>query len=365
MQRDAKLTADRLNRLRRFRLRLAALLERTTGAPPTPPAAESVPERVERRTKAKLFHGSARSDLGSTSPWLMLPAERNFSLYVPEHSVGKDGAPMPLLVMIHGCKQSADDFARGTRMNELAEREGFAVLYAEQSSFANFRRCWNWFEPNTAAGQGECAIVLEMVIAAKKLAKIDAQRVYVTGMSSGAALAGLLAFHHPDQFAGVAMHSGLPPLANPSASSAILAMRNGVRIDCVALAESYWEIQADFPPPLIVIHGDDDSRVHERNATASMKLWEALWEGAPDGATSDEMTALTRRDKTVPAADGGRAYVQSDLLRGGRIVARSVRVAGLAHAWSGGDPELDFNDARGPDASALIWRFLSPQVHNA
>ncbi|TAG49034.1 MAG: phospholipase [Betaproteobacteria bacterium] len=361
MQKDVKLATEKLARLRRFRLRLAALLNRTAASPPLRPAPEPASQRLERSAKAKLFHGNARSDLGSTSPWLMLPAERNFSLYVPEHPLGKDTAPMPLLVMIHGCKQSADDFARGTRMNDLAAREGFAVLYAEQSSFANFRRCWNWFEPNTAAGHGECAIVLEMIVAAKKLAKIDAHRVYAAGMSSGAALAGLLAFHHPDQFAGVAMHSGLPPLANPSASSAILAMRNGVRIDTGALAESYWEIQADFPPPLIVIHGDDDHRVHERNATASMKLWEALWEGAPDGAAPNEMTALTRNDKALPAAEGSRAYAQMDLLRSGRIVARSVRVAGLAHAWSGGNPELEFNDARAPDASELIWRFLSRQ----
>ncbi len=362
MKEDKKLDAAKLDRLRRFRLRLSALLARKAPAA-QPPEPLTVAVRVSESTAAKLFLGSARSDLGSTSPWLMLPAERNFSLYVPAHPSGRDAAPMPLLVMIHGCKQNADEFARGTRMNEIADSEGFAVLYAEQSSFANFRRCWNWFEPNTAAGQGECAIVLEMIVAAKKLTSIDRHRVYVAGMSSGAALAGLIGYHHPDLIAGVAMHSGLPPLANPSASSAVLAMKNGARLDAAALSEAYWEIQADFPPPLMVIHGDADSRVHERNATASMRLWEALWEGAPDGATAAEKTALTRVDKTVAATESSRGYTQTDLLRHGRIVARSLRVSGLAHAWSGGDATLDFNDARGPNVSALLWRFLSRQVH--
>jgi poly(hydroxyalkanoate) depolymerase family esterase len=312
-----------------------------------------------KTVKARTVSGTAHSDNGATAPWLLLPADRTYRLRIPEHAKNNDG--LPLVVMIHGCRQSSEEFEQGTRINALADSEGFAVLYAEQSTFANFRRCWNWFEPNTAAGDGECAIILEMIRAARRHVKIDASRVYLVGMSSGAALAGLIAFYHPDVVAGVAMHSGLPPLSNPSAATAMLAMRNGARIDSDALAESYWEVQTELPPPLLIIHGDADSRVHERNATATLKLWQSIFERAPNG----ESGALTRDEKMIDANADSRGVTQVDLLRQGRIAARSMRVHGLAHAWSGGDAALDFNDAKGPDATAQIWKFLERQVRTA
>jgi poly(hydroxyalkanoate) depolymerase family esterase len=347
------LTAQqKLSRLHRFRERLTTLIakKRSGGS-----ATESVSPVVAKVARQRVFSGTAQSDEGATSPWLLLPAERNYHVYVPERE--KNGQGIPLVVMIHGCRQSAEDFEQGTRMNALADTQGFAVLYADQSTFANFRRCWNWFEPNTAAGHGECAIVLEMISAARKHVKIDAARVYLVGLSSGAALAGLIAFHHPDLIAAVAMHSGLPPLSNPSPATAVLAMRNGARIDPEALAESYWEMQADLPPPLIMIHGDADTRVHESNSTALLKLWQTLWMQAPNG----DGGALQREEKEIDATESSRSYKQIDLLRSGRIVARSLRVHGLAHAWSGGDASIEFNDARGPDATHAIWRFLERQ----
>jgi poly(hydroxyalkanoate) depolymerase family esterase len=356
--RNSFLIQQKAARLDRFRLRLDQLATKHTGRSLQSEAIATAPASTPRVARQRTISGSARSDDGATSPWLLLPAERSFHLYVPEHHKNGDG--IPLVLMIHGCRQSAAEFEQGTRMNALADAQGFAVLYAEQSTFANFRRCWNWFEPNTAAGHGECAIVLEMISSARKHVKIDALRVYVVGMSSGAALAGLIAFHHPDLIAGVAIHSGLPPLSNPSPATAVLAMRNGARGDTDALAESFWETQADLPPPLIVIHGDADARVHERNATAIINLWEALWNGAPNG----ESSAIKRDERTFERSDTSRAYTQLDLLREGRIVARSIRIHGLAHAWSGGDAALEFNDGNGPDASSVIWKFLERQSHD-
>ena len=311
---------------------------------------------VARLTDARTVEGSAHSADGATAPWLLLPAERSYRLYLPPHVVQNDGGEaLPLVVMIHGCRESAEAFERGTRMNAIAEREGFAVLYPDQATFANIRRCWNWFEPNTAAGNGECAIILEMIDQAYGHVMLDRSRVCVAGMSSGGALASLLAYHHPDVFAAAAVHSGLPPMMPPSAAAAIAAMEKGVRVDAEMLAESYWNTHEVLPPPLIVLHGDADTSVTEKNATSLLQLWEKLIEAAP------QTNPLVREAREFAATDTASAYSQIDELRDGRIVIRGVRIHGLGHAWSGGDAELPFNDANGPDASAMIWKFFERQ----
>ena len=309
-----------------------------------------------RFTQAKAVEGSARSADGATSPWLLLPAQRNYRLYVPPHvSLRNGGDTLPLVVMIHGCRETAEEFERGTRMNAIADREGFAVLYPDQATFANIRRCWNWFEPNTAAGNGECAIILEMIREARKHAKLDPARVYVAGMSSGAAIAGLLAYHHPAMFAAVAVHSGLPPMMPPSASGAISAMKKGVRVNGDLMAQMYWNTHNVLPPPLIVLHGDQDETVTERNATSMVKLWEKLYETAP------QANPLQRMEMEIDSAENARSHSQIDQQRDGRTVISGLRIHGLAHLWSGGDATLPFNDAKGPDASELIWSFFDKQ----
>ena len=369
-------------KLQRFRARITALIARKLGlqlerapepvapppavSPPMPVAAPVAPQisiepAIEiatklppvERTNARTFAGSARSSDGATSPWLLLPPERAYRLYVPPHVA--DGEPLPLVVMIHGCRETAEDFERGTRMSAIADRAGFAVLYPDQAKFANIRRCWNFFEPNTAAGNGECAIILEMIKAANQHVALDRARVYVAGMSSGGALAALLAYHHPDVFAAAAVHSGLPPMMPPSAAAAISAMEKGVRVDPEALADSYWNTHEVPPPPLIIVHGNADETVTERNATGLMRVWEKLLETAP------QATPLAREEREFESTETSRAYSQVDLQREGRIVVRSLRIHGLAHAWSGGDAELQFNDAKGPDASVAIWKFFERQ----
>lgn len=378
-----------LDRLKRFRDRLRGLILRVKPAPKTAPLAPTqhtpaaapiaplhdaahaprphdpeathhgvaeapAPHPVAPALKpAHTYEGTARSEDGATSPWLLLPPERNYRLYVPAHA--HDAPAMPLVVMIHGCKESAEEFAGGTRMNAIADREGFAVLYPDQANFANIRRCWNWFESHTAAGLGECAIILEMVRAAHKHATLNSERVYVAGMSSGAALAGLLAYHHPESFAAVAMHSGLPPMNPSSTAGAIAAMEKGVRVDAEALSKAYWTAHATLPPTLLVLHGDADARVTEKNATTMTRLWEKIFESAPHAEP------LQRDDKEFPSHDGARSYSQINWRREGRVVIRGVRIHGLAHAWSGGDAAFEYNDPRGPDASAMIWRYFERQ----
>ena len=342
-------------RLRALFARQRAAEQQHTAAPANAPQATQPTESpVAMPTgTARTFEGSAGSQDGATAPWLLLPKERRYRLHLPPHAQGD--APLPLVIMIHGCRETAEEFERGTRMSALADREGFAVLYPDQANFANIRRCWNWFKPNTAAGNGECAIILAMIYEAARHAKLSRSRVYVAGMSSGGALAALLGFHHPGVFAGVAVHSGLPPMASPSPAAAITAMEKGVRVDADALANAYWNTHGESPPPLLVLHGDADDSVTERNANALVSLWAKLFESAP------QATPLARVTHEKAATADARGALHSDYSRDGQVLLRGVSIHGLGHAWSGGDASLPFNDALGPSASELIWSFFRAQ----
>jgi poly(hydroxyalkanoate) depolymerase family esterase len=319
------------------------------------PAPEAAPPR---RLPPRLLRDSVLLPGASAAPWLLLPRQRNYRLYIPARSA--DAAPLPLVVMIHGCRQDAEMFARGTRMDRLADAHGFAVLYPEQAQLANVRRCWSWFDPKTADGAGECELVLEMIREATRKAAIADRTVYVAGLSSGGALAALLAYHHPERFRGVAVHSGLAPVWPISATQALTVMKRGPGDQADAMAARYWARHGSgraaprLPPPLLVIHGDADARVSEVNAGALVTLWRTIHETAP-GAPPP----VHKATEAHAAQANARAYTQTDYRAGDRLVLSGIRIHGLAHAWSGGDASEPFFDPMGPVASELIWRFFS------
>ncbi|WP_394777961.1 alpha/beta hydrolase family esterase, partial [Undibacterium sp.] len=133
--------------------------------------------------------------------WLYLPNAAPSS--APSSAAGK-----PLLIMLHGCEQSAGDFSEGTRMNQLAGDKGYAVLYPQQSLQAHANRCWKWYDPPTQRGAGDIALIAKMIRDTIEKHAIDPRRVYVCGISAGAAMAQILALTHPDLIAAVGMHSG-------------------------------------------------------------------------------------------------------------------------------------------------------------
>lgn len=309
-------------------------------------------------TSARWLEGTAKNADGRI-PWVLTPPERNYRLYIPAVNIEN----RPLLVMIHGCRQDAAAFAEATRMNALADAHGFAVLYPDQTEVANMHRCWNWFETETLAGRGEVAILLTMIDRAVKRAGADAENVVVAGLSSGGALAALLAFSYPERFSSVAVHSGLAPHAADTVTSALAAMRDGADLDIAALTKRYWREHQLPPPPLLVVHGDADDRVHSKNADQLFDLWASL----NQAETTDP---LPRMQHDFTAALSQRAYRTTSITARqsapdrhdthntqGFKLAEGVRIEGLQHAWSGGNAALPFNDALGPDASKLIVAF--------
>ena len=279
--------------------------------------------------------------------------QRDYFLYIPD-TVGRRDR-VPLLVMLHGCSQDAYAFAQGSRMNELADEYRFVVLYPQQSLHANALRCWNWFEPQTGQGAAEAAAIAALVREVARRYPIDRSRVYVAGISAGGAMTAILALCYGALFAACAIVAGVMYRAADSALAGARAMHSGAAVSPENVADdaaSRVSRNVQFVPAL-VIHGTHDSVVHPRNAEQIIRQFQRFAEvlGAPSGPLAD---GVEQRISTA-----GRSYCQRDYVRGDQLLLRSLLIDGLGHAWSGGDERLRFNDAAQPDASRLIWDFLS------
>jgi poly(hydroxyalkanoate) depolymerase family esterase len=263
---------------------------------------------------------------------------RTCKLYVPAGHTGQAG---PLIVMLHGGTQSADDFAAGTRMNELAERHGFLVAYPEQSRGANPKGYWNWFQPkDQRRGSGEPSLIAGLTEQIIDKYAIDARRVYVAGFSAGGAMAAVMATAYPDVYAAAGVHSGLPAGAAHDIPSAFTAMAQGAAT------------HGSTPVPLMIFHGDGDATVTHHNADCLVRA------ALPDAR--DRQRPLTTKAR-VP---GGHAYtrrVYTD--RDGTPLVEHWTIHQAGHAWSGGSPHGTYTDPRGPDASTELARFFAQHAH--
>jgi poly(hydroxyalkanoate) depolymerase family esterase len=268
---------------------------------------------------------------------------RSYKLYVP--ACAEAGAALPLVVMLHGCTQSPDDFAAGTRMNDWAERDGFLVCYPAQTSSANGQRCWNWFKDgDQKRGAGEPALIAGITRDVMARRPVDPDRVYVAGLSAGGALAATMGQRYPDLYAAVGIHSGLACGAAHDANSAFAAMRAGAG---PLVADS-----GAAPVPAIVFHGDRDSTVNPVNA---------------DEVTAQAVHAAAVKTVSEDGAEpGGRTYRRMRHLDAdGRVIVEQWTIHGAGHAWSGGSAAGSYTDPQGPDASGEMLRFFAEHVGTA
>jgi poly(hydroxyalkanoate) depolymerase family esterase len=260
---------------------------------------------------------------------------RTYKLFIPSRSQGQ---PLPLVVMLHGCTQSPDDFAAGTRMNFLAEEQNCFVVYPEQPSGANQAKCWNWFRTgDQQRGGGEPSLIAGITRQIMRDYSIDPKRVYVGGLSAGGAAAAIMGATHADLYAAVGIHSGLACGAASDLPSAFVAMRQGGGSEAIA----------DGRPtvPTIVFHGDGDTTVHPNNGDRIV--------GQSSKARSPTTKVLRGR---VP---DGHAYTRTILTdAGGRAISEHWNIHGAGHAWSGGSPAGSYTDPRGPDATREMLRFF-------
>jgi poly(hydroxyalkanoate) depolymerase family esterase len=249
---------------------------------------------------------------------------RDYALFEPS-TTGRI-APRALVVMLHGCTQDAADMARGTRMNEAAEREDFTVLYPEQPATAHPQRCWNWYVPaQSGRDAGEAGLLAAMIDSVAGAHHIDAGHVALVGMSAGAAMAANLVVAYPERFGALAMHSGIAAGAATDVAGALRAMRqgnaNGDVLGAAAFAAMGSRARAI---PVLVMHGTDDKVVSPANLHAVVRQWTVV------------------RERT-----GSSALVEEHVF------------TGVGHAWSGGAAEGSYTAPAGPSATELIVAFLS------
>lgn len=260
---------------------------------------------------------------------------RTYKLFIPSRSQGKQ---LPLIVMLHGCTQSPDDFAAGTRMNFMAEERNCFVVYPEQPSGANQSKCWNWFRTgDQRRGGGEPSMIAGITRKVMRDHAIDPKRVYVAGLSAGGAAAAIMGATYPDLYAAVGVHSGVACGAASDLPSAFAAMRQGGGSKAI--------INGKTSVPTIVFHGDRDTTVHPKNGDQIIE----------QSAGAARATRKVLRGR-VP---DGHAYTRTVLIDGGgRAISEHWNVRGAGHAWSGGSPAGSYTDAQGPDATREMLRFF-------
>jgi poly(hydroxyalkanoate) depolymerase family esterase len=288
----------------------------------------------------------------STAPWV-LPS-RDYLVYVPRGHSRWSWRRLPLIVLLHGCRQTPEVAAAATRIGALADDLGCLVLLPRQKERANAWGCWNWFEWNTERGWGETAIVAAQIRAVRRRYRIDTGRVFVAGLSSGGGLAAVLGLRRPDLVAGVFVHSGVACGAASSPLAALGVLKNGADRDVVRIGARARSETAPgtLPVPLVTIQGGRDDVVAPINAAQLVRQYLAL--NDHPAATSGAADELPPPDSSTTTMAAGRSIVVSEWRRSNRLLARHVLVDALGHAWSGGDAQYPYNDPAPPDATALL-----------
>lgn len=274
----------------------------------------------------------------------------NYFVYTPDPTKQKPNTEgMPLVVMLHGCKQTASAFAHGTKMNVLAQSHGFVALYPQQDLRNSVIRCWRWFDRGDFSGMAEMHTLMDMIHTVIEDYKLDNRKVFLVGLSAGAGMASILAANQPDEFCAVALHSGpvLNKAHNVTSGLQVMADRELDSDACLLHYLSGFEPKS-FYMPAMIIQGINDMTVNKSNATELAKQFLHLNNLPMDLETKYEfLDAGTERE-----------YRHAAFYKQGHTVVETIEACSLEHAWGGGDTSLPYNSDEGPDSSALIIDFF-------
>lgn len=280
-----------------------------------------------------------------------LVSRLDYFIFTPSATARKpDTKGMPLVVMLHGCQQDAALFAQGTQMNVVAQRNGFVVLYPQQSRRNHITKCWRWHDINDGPGMSEVHTIMKIIRSTIMMHDLDPHKVYVAGLSAGAAMAGVLAASYPEQFTAVAMHS-CPVLGRAHDTLTAVKVMQDIHLDDDQALASYV---APLNPskkeliPAMIIQGQRDHVVHQRNADELVKQFLYL-NNLPMGSEGSSQLYFPHSNKE---------YSQTIYRSGNKRILEFIKIKRLDHAWAGGDYRLPFNSQYGPNSSQLIWEFF-------
>jgi poly(hydroxyalkanoate) depolymerase family esterase len=297
--------------------------------------------------------GSVTAEAGTFAGQHTEPAgTRSFRGYVPS---GYDPAkPLPLVVALHGCTETADQFRQLTRFDELAESRKFVVVYPEQSKDANFLSCWNWFQDaHMHRGAGEPSIIAGITGWVQQHYAIDPQRIYVTGLSAGGAMASVMGATYPDRYAAIGVGSG----CEYAAGAPCAGYRSADPERAGLLAEQAMGSFAR-PMPVVVFQGDSDTTVPAVNAEQLVRQWQVTGDWADDGAANGSVPRMAQKTSFKRGSGRRTASVARYADGRGRELVQRWLVRGMGHAWSGGCSCAANADPRGPNATRAMYAFF-------
>lgn len=272
--------------------------------------------------------------------------------------------PVPLVLMLHGCMQKAEDLAAASGMNDLADKNNLLVVYPEQAAAANPLRCWNWFDPkHQSRDAGEPALIAAVIQDIRSSYSIDAKRVYVVGISAGGAMAVVMGATYPELFAGLGVIAGAEYKAGTTVEAGLAAMKLGGPDPDQQGLLAFQTIQKSSGGsrkrmPVIAFHGTKDPYLNPINTDQLIAQWAETNDYLDDGKDNDSITSQSPNE-TKGAVPNGYSYTRYRYKdSNGRLLMEKWIVAGLGHAWPGSPIANQFADVKGPNASAEMWRFF-------
>lgn len=302
---------------------------------------------------------------GNTGIWQVFTysssqGSRIYYVYTPVNY--HRGTPVPMIVMLHGCTQTAADFAAGTQIDTLADQKQFIVVYPQQSSSASPLACWNWFQlADQYRNSGEAQIIAGITQTVEQNTSqwtINMHRVYLAGMSAGATFASIMGATYPDLYAAIGVHSGLEYQAATNTSGASQAQLYGGPNPASQGAAAY-NAMGNYARlvPVIVFHGTLDAAVNPINGDQVIQQWMVTDHDASGGSYNANF--YNPSSTTHGQAPGGYSYTVRRWNESSRNeIEEYWTINGMGHAWSGGSIAGTETDPNGPSATNAMYAFF-------
>lgn len=285
---------------------------------------------------------------------------RTYKVYVPKTLIKNKKSPV--VVMLHGCQQNAQDFATGTRIEKWADKEKFIAVFPEQNISYNSFKCWNWIIPAYNSRSGESQAIVDILDTVLLQYNGDKDKVFAAGMSAGASMVNILGNCYPERFKALASHDGTQFYSSYMGLDFAEVVLSGASVPSAVAARvghacSQFVKERPKKMPIIIFHGMRSplmSPMHAFQVESEFKAFNDYL----DNDIRDNSYFLEKDVQNIPDSKtyGYNLYTTTD--NDHEVIIERYMINDLSHGWSGGVDNLPYNDPKGPDASALIFKFF-------